>query len=177
VSMGAERGKGKRTHPLLVRLSIVVAKVGPCLSDVVGSGWSEDWLNGRFGVLNVLLDESDRENLRVLRLLLPSLLRHRRRHTTMQQRVVLLERRSVRIRRRCWLFRSDAEVLFESVDRWCALLETGLDVSVHAEDVLGDLTVSLLVCVVGDDEEQVETGEESGRAMFLCGSLWTSYWP
>ena len=38
--------------------------------------------------------------------------------------------------------------------------ESRLHVSVHPQDVLRDESVSLVVDVVGDDEKEVETGEE-----------------
>jgi hypothetical protein len=40
------------------------------------------------------------------------------------------------------------------------LLDTWLEVPVHPQDVLRDHPVTLLVRVVGDDEQQVETGQQ-----------------
>jgi hypothetical protein len=40
------------------------------------------------------------------------------------------------------------------------LLDTWLEVPVHPQDVLRDHPITLLVRVVGDDEQQIETGQQ-----------------
>lgn len=119
------------------------------------------------GVLDVLLDESVVENLLALVRSFP----RRRRHSSVQERVVALKDGRL-LSSFCESLRTDAEVLFEVVERGSTLLESRLDVAMHPQDVLRDEAVSLLVDVVGHDEEEIESREERvGEGDVLVGIL------
>ena len=111
VSDRREEGR-ERTYALLVRREVVVPERSVDLNDPFGGSLRQLGLDAVLGVLNVLLDEADREDL----LALVGALARSRRHATVKERVVLLEDRRLN---RASFGRSvgaDAEVLLEGIE-------------------------------------------------------------
>lgn len=168
-----EEARRERTYPLLIRREVVVPERSVDLDDPFRSGLRQLRLDTILGVLDVLLDEADREDL----LALVGALARSRRHATVEEGVELLKDGRLGGASFARGVGADAEVLLEGIEggSTCAgtsvklagggrrrrtLLETRLDVAMHAEDVLGDESIPLLVDVVGNDEEEIETTEE-----------------
>lgn len=119
---------------------------------MVRRGLGKRRLASVLGVLDVLLDERDREDLPPGGFL--AIGRVIARDAGVQERVKLFKHGGlVPGRRFLGRVATDRQVLLEAVDCGRALFNTRLQVPVHPEDVLRDLAVALFIDVVGDDEE------------------------
>jgi hypothetical protein len=129
----------------------------------------QDRMTSRFGVLNILLDKSDTEDLATFVGAFPNHCRN----TTMKEGVEFLKDRCFSDSR-FRLVTTNIQVLLKVLDCWSTYMSatahpaegrltffnSWLEVSVHPQNMLRNLSVSLLIRIVSDDKEQIETRQQ-----------------
>ena len=152
---GLERAGRQGRRLALVALELVVAQRRVRGDDVVGGALGEDGLEALLRVLDVLLDEGDAEHLDLAR----GAAGGGDGDAGVQHDVegFVDGGGAVRV---LLVGEADAERLAALLADGGALFGAGLPVAVHAQDVLGDLAVAEVVDVVGDDEQEIEPGEQ-----------------
>ena len=146
---------GGWTHPLLIACEVIVTKPRIHADDMVRRALCQGRMTPRFGILDILFYKGDTQYLATL--VGPST--DDRGDTSMQEWVELFKYGRFRDSRFC-LVATDIQVLFEILDCRSTLFDTRLEVSVHPQNMLRDLSITLLVRVVRDDKQEIETGQE-----------------
>jgi hypothetical protein len=119
---------------------------------VIGSTFGQYRLDPRFGILDILLDERDAKHLD----LTTRAATGRHRHTSVQHDVKFLIDVSGLVGI-LLVFKPYTQSLIELFTHWSSLLCAWLSISMHTQDVLGDLAVAKVVDIICNNEEQIKT--------------------
>lgn len=150
--------EGTRCHGgslALASLELVVAEGGVGGYDEVGGAFGQDGFALQFGVLDVFLDKGDTEDVDFARAAAAG--GHGDAGVQHDVEFFVDLGRLVGV---LFFVEADAEGLVLLFAHRRSFFGAGLAVSVHSEDVLGDLSIAGVVDVVGDYKKEIETGQE-----------------